>query len=130
MRTPGNGRQGQALVEMALTISMLMLLLMGIFDLGRAVFYYSDLCQAAREAARYAAMLPPPRDAEAVKLHAQEASIVHVSTSNITVTFSSGHPLSAEVTMTYPYVPITPLMAALVGSDGFTLIATSAVLIE
>ncbi len=125
------GRRGQATLELALTITMLMLFLMAIFDLGRAVFYYSDLCQAAREGSRYAALLPPnQRDVEVVKMHAQQASLIQVPTSSITVTYSTGHPLSAEVEMTYRYRPITPLIAAITGQNGFVLWAISAVLIE
>ncbi len=129
MRRISRGRRGQATLELALTITMLMLLLMAIFDLGRAVFYYSDLCQAAREGSRFAALLPS-RDANAVKLHAQQASLIEVPSSSITVTYSTGHPLSAEVEMTYRYRPITPLIASLTGQNGFVLWAISAVLIE
>jgi hypothetical protein len=38
------------------------LLLLGVFDLGRAVFYYSNLSNAAREGARYGAVNPEDPD--------------------------------------------------------------------
>jgi len=44
----------QTLVEFALLIPVFLLLVMGFFDLGRAVFYYSSLTNAVRETARYA----------------------------------------------------------------------------
>jgi hypothetical protein len=43
---------GQTLIEFALIFPLLMFLLIGFFDLGRAVFYYSSLTNAVREAAR------------------------------------------------------------------------------
>ena len=43
---------GQTLIEFALIFPLLMFLLVGLFDLGRAVFYYSSLSNAVREAAR------------------------------------------------------------------------------
>ncbi|HET6381279.1 MAG TPA: TadE family protein [candidate division Zixibacteria bacterium] len=48
------GRRGQTLVEFALILPIFVLLLMGILDLGRAVYYSSTLSNAAREAARRA----------------------------------------------------------------------------
>lgn len=43
---------GQTLIEFALIFPLLMFLLVGFFDLGRAIFYYSSLSNAVREAAR------------------------------------------------------------------------------
>lgn len=44
--------EGQTLIEFALIFPLLMFLLIGFFDLGRAVFYYSSLSNAVREATR------------------------------------------------------------------------------
>ena len=44
---------GQALVEMALMLPVLVLLLVGIFDLGRAVWLSNSLAMAVREGTRY-----------------------------------------------------------------------------
>jgi len=46
--------RGQALVEFALVIPIFVLLLVGIFDFGRAIWVNDTLSTAAREAARYA----------------------------------------------------------------------------
>lgn len=43
---------GQTLIEFALIFPLLMFLLIGFFDLGRGIFYYSSLTNAVREAAR------------------------------------------------------------------------------
>jgi Flp pilus assembly protein TadG len=49
-------RRGQALAEFALVFPIAMLLLMAVFDVGRAVFAYNGLTNAAREGARLAAV--------------------------------------------------------------------------
>ena len=47
-------RRGQSLVEFGLILPIFLLLVFGIIDFGRAVFAYSTLNNAAREAARVA----------------------------------------------------------------------------
>jgi hypothetical protein len=47
-------RRGQALVEFALILPILVLLLVGIFDFGRAIYAYSTVNNAARQGARLA----------------------------------------------------------------------------
>ena len=49
--------RGQALVEFALILPILLLVVAGIFDFGRALFTYSEVSNAVREATRYAATL-------------------------------------------------------------------------
>jgi hypothetical protein len=51
---PHPRQRSQALIEFALVSPVLLLLLFGIIDLGRAVFYYDTLGHAAREGARTA----------------------------------------------------------------------------
>jgi hypothetical protein len=48
--------RGQSLVEFALVFPIAMLVLMAVFDVGRAVFVYNGLTNAAREGARLAAV--------------------------------------------------------------------------
>ncbi|MHC1697392.1 MAG: TadE family protein [Geobacteraceae bacterium] len=50
----GMNSKGQALVEMAIIIPLLMLLVMGIFEFGRAMYIKNTLTQAARSGARSA----------------------------------------------------------------------------
>jgi hypothetical protein len=46
--------RGQALVELAIVLPVFLVLLMGIFDLGRVIWARNSLENAAREGARYA----------------------------------------------------------------------------
>lgn len=45
---------GQTLIEFALILPLVLFLMLGFFDLGRAIFYYSSLTNAVREGTRYA----------------------------------------------------------------------------
>lgn len=49
-----NRDRGQALVEFALIVPIFLLILFGIFDVGRAIYAFNTINQAAREAARLA----------------------------------------------------------------------------
>lgn len=55
-RRSATTRRGQSLVEFALVFPIAILLLMAVFDVGRAVFAYNGLTNAAREGARLAAV--------------------------------------------------------------------------
>jgi len=48
------GGRGQALVEFALVFPVALVVLLAVFDVGRAVFIYNGLTNAAREGARLA----------------------------------------------------------------------------
>ena len=61
-RYTNRGARGQALTEFALVMPIIMLVLVGMFDIGRAVYSYNTIANAAREGARVAAVnqLDPP----------------------------------------------------------------------
>jgi hypothetical protein len=48
------GQRGQALVETAIAVPLLVLLILGIVDFGKAYNYKNDITHLANEAARYA----------------------------------------------------------------------------
>lgn len=64
---------GQSLVEFALAVPVLLLLLLGIVDIGRAYYYTVMIAGAAREAAAYAAT-NPTADGTAVAQHGCNAT--------------------------------------------------------
>lgn len=53
---PGSER-GQGLVEFALTLPIFLLLMLGLFELGRAVWLYNTMSGMAREGARWGIVL-------------------------------------------------------------------------
>lgn len=59
MKFPGkNKEQGQSLVEFAITLPVLILILSGLMDLGRAYYTFVALEEAVAEAALYLAISP------------------------------------------------------------------------
>jgi len=59
MKLPGkNKERGQSLVEFAITLPVLILILSGLLDLGRAYYIYVALEEAVAEAALYLAISP------------------------------------------------------------------------
>jgi len=57
---PHPRQRSQALIEFALISPVLLLLLFGILDIGRAIFYYDTINHAAREGARTAVRASNP----------------------------------------------------------------------
>jgi Flp pilus assembly protein TadG len=50
---PMRGRKGQSMVELAIALPLLVLIMFGVLDLGRAFFGLITIHNAAREGARY-----------------------------------------------------------------------------
>jgi len=53
-KKPQFGKRAQAIVEFAIALPILLMLLVGILEVGRMVFIYASVTNASREAARYA----------------------------------------------------------------------------
>ncbi|MEA3308793.1 MAG: TadE/TadG family type IV pilus assembly protein [Chloroflexota bacterium] len=73
MKTPGNHKKGQTLVEFALILPLLLLILFGIIEFGRILFIYSNLFNAAREGVRYGITMP--RDYDGIAQHVEDAIV-------------------------------------------------------
>jgi Flp pilus assembly protein TadG len=52
-----SGRRGQAIVEFAIVLPILIVVLVGIFEVGRMAYMYTAVTNASREAARYASAI-------------------------------------------------------------------------
>lgn len=88
-------RRGQALAEFALVFPIAMLLLIAVFDVGRAVFAYNGLTNAAREGARLAAV---NQDAALIKQRVQEMTFGTSVTNLASPTFVRFHKESPNLT--------------------------------
>ena len=78
-RPRSRGQESQALIEFALISPLLLLLIFGIIDIGRAVFYYDTLNHAAREGARAAVKAQSTMPTNASVLNAVLAQVVGVT---------------------------------------------------
>ncbi|WP_432357097.1 TadE/TadG family type IV pilus assembly protein [Sporosarcina sp. UB5] len=110
-------QRGQALVETALLLPILLILLFGITDLGRVFHAYLTLDHAGREAARVAAI--GADDAEIIdKIELATGSLNEDKlTHTISPQGKSNRPSGSEVTITlnYSIELLTPLISHLSG---------------
>jgi Flp pilus assembly protein TadG len=119
--------RGQTLSEFALVIPLVLLIFLGLFDLGRAVYAYTTISNAAREGARV--LIVDQSQASGVYKAQTEASgsatALGIAPGSVTVVFRSPD-LSgtctdrtigciAEVNVPYSYTPITPVIGQLIG---------------
>jgi Flp pilus assembly protein TadG len=112
------GRQverGQSAVEFALLVTVLLMFLMAILDLGRGLYAYTAITAAAQEGVRYALIHPGDGAgvAAVVRSHA-----IGLDPARMTSALFEPQPDIVSVTVTYDFVLITPLIGDLVGSEG------------
>jgi hypothetical protein len=133
--------RGQALVEFSLAVVLFLTLLMGVFDLGRAIYQYNGVAQAAREIARVTAVHPGTdfrtsagRSAETNAVIATQTSLipglqlpeitcVEIDGTVVTGTCTPKHWINVSIIA--PYTPVTPLLG-LTGTWNLFSASTSA----
>lgn len=126
---------GQSLIEFALLIPLLLFLLLGFFDLGRAWFYRSSLTNAVREGARAGIVIP--YDEIVIKNIVREYAFgLNNAAIPLTITPSvvpgEGFSDALKIEAAFCYQPVTPGIINLIGTNcfesgtqGITLRATS-----
>ena len=110
--------RGQSLVEFALILPLFMLIVLGIFDLGRVIYAYSALHNAAREGARYGAV--HPCDDVGIETMAQNmaAGLGEGITVNSSIVDVGGTPSRIQVQVVFQFRTVTPLIGSFLGGDG------------
>ncbi len=129
--------QGQGMVEFALVIVFLVLIIMGIADLGRAVYYNNSISAAAREGARQAMSCGASGETNCATQDAATKTFVlgtvagiPIDASNITISPTTrGFGDVVTVTVTATYIPITPLLGAF-GVSTISLQAQSQMIVD
>ena len=107
--------EGQAAVELALILPVLLLILMGLLDLGRLFYFEEALANAAREGARYGAANPDKTIPE-IQVRAKDEAATNIDPSALTVDvnckpIASGNNRKVEVK--YVFTLVTPFMQVL-----------------
>lgn len=129
--------RGQSMVEFALIFPIFILVLVGLFDLGRAVFAYNTISNASRESVRVAIVNQTTTDVqnEALKqgvslgLAPADVTIAYVGADG-TGTCSAPYSIGclATVTVQYAYTAATPVISQIIGP--FTMSATTQMPVE
>ena len=152
-RSRGRGRRtgGQSLVEFALVIPIIVLLVAAFVEIGRAVFAYNTIANAARQGARVAAVnqiavLTDCDESRPIEdpyephwsyrgCAIAAAGALGITTSNVSISYAPppGTTLAcsptlhvgciASITVTYDYSVATPFVSLFIGP--FTMTQTS-----
>lgn len=127
-----NNQQGQSLVEMAVITVVLLVLVAGIFDLGRAIFTYLSMRDAAQEGASYASIEPTACAEITARTvgNLEDVTSVDVlmnsqpcSTASATTDACAGHEARVTVELNFPMT--MPFIGGIIGSQNLTLRATA-----
>ncbi len=139
--------RGQSLVELAFSLTAILLLLSGAVDFGMAFFSYVALRDAAQEGAIYASINGNGTDGTLdsdsvlkIRTRVRKASsgpvkLATLSDSQITITLTNGAgtfcegttggvPNGVQITVAYDYPLIMPLLGAVLGTQTIPLRAT------
>jgi TadE-like protein len=131
-------QSGQSLVELALALPVLLLILLGLADFGRAFYYTTAIASAARAGAEYAAHAtvssPNPTFKDQIKLKVcnetgfvpyNDAPSCAASPLDVpSAQFGPGQ--EAAVTVTYAFQPIsTYLVSRIIGNPTLLLRSTA-----
>lgn len=124
-----SGQRGQSLVELAISLMVILMLLMGAIDFGVALFAYVAMRDAAQEGAVYGSI--EPDDEAGIKARVIEAAndLIVIEEGDIVVQVNgaacegstSGTPNTLSVSITHLHPVSTPLVGAMIGSQNITL---------
>lgn len=121
--------RGQALVETALVLPVLLLIFMALFDFGRAIYAYNTVSNAAREGARVGIVdqrltAGTPAAATEAANQATALGLDPTDTAEVDVQYllPDGSACSnpsigclVEVSVAYEFSPITPIIGNILG---------------
>ena len=85
--------RAQSMVEFAMTLPLLLILIFGIIEFGRLIFFYSAVTTAAREAARFGSAASHYQDCDGIRaaaLRIGSLAGVQNTSSSVVVQYDSG----------------------------------------
>jgi hypothetical protein len=139
-RTEIQKEKAQGLVEFALILPLLLLVILGIMEMGRLLFFYSSVTSASREGARYGSAVGDvngaPRYADCAGIRGaalQAGSFAGLEDGDIQILYDNGISLTASscppntpinltdrvvVTASGTFTPIVPIISVFFPEDG------------
>lgn len=123
---PRKGERGQSLVELAMSLTVIMLLLAGAVDFSIAYFSFAAMQDAAQEGALYGSI--NPADEEGIITRVRKASTNPVDLENedlvdvvVTVPENACEGDEIKVNVMYDYPVSMPFIGAIIGSQQIKL---------
>ncbi len=128
-RPRGDRRRGQSMVEFSLVFIIFLMLMVGLFELGRVVWIYETVAHAARQGARYAMVHGNSGSPDNAALIARvKSQAVGLSDAAIQVTpnWEGGGIVGSFVSVRVSY-PFAPAVGGILlgGTQGYTIASTS-----
>ncbi|MCL5264017.1 MAG: pilus assembly protein [Chloroflexi bacterium] len=120
--TRGDGEKGQSVVELAIMMPVLLLMLLGSLDLGRAFYSYLTITNAARVGAQFAMDSRRLQTEVMYIIESESKPFVTITDSDITFTttsWSPGYDLKIEVKT--QFTAVTPLISNIWGGGPLTM---------
>ena len=108
--------RGAALVEAAVILPFLILLVLGTIDLARAYFDAAKVQEAAQEGAIYASFNPQP-GTEIITRTTDTITNLGFDASDVVITVGCPDTDQVEVTVSYTFNMITPIVSNIIGPD-------------
>lgn len=115
-------QKGQALVEMALVLPILLMLVFGIIEFGRIFNAYIVVSNASREGARYAAVGRSLTDIET------DINNLTSTLGTVTILVDDSDDESVKVTVKHPLPLITPIIGPMISGSNHLDIESSTVM--
>jgi Flp pilus assembly protein TadG len=120
--------RGQSFVEFALLFPVLIIVIIGVVDLGRAIYTDVTLSFAVRDGCRQAIVAGVSTDdVKAAVINAAPAA--GLTSADVTVTGTRASGTTVTVIASVPFVPLTPLVAQVAG-DSLILTASSSMIVD
>jgi Flp pilus assembly protein TadG len=117
--------RGQGIIELAIALPVLLLLLLGVLDVGRAYWALVSLKDAVSEGAQYAAAYPTRTTEICQRAAESSTALVVLAPDMFTVDYvdppTSGQPIT--VTVAYDFWLVNPVINAMVPDGKLTLSA-------
>ena len=147
LRSSQRGDRAQALVETALVLPLLLLLIVGLFDVGRAIWLSNTLATAVREGSRYgvvhgalsgsptgpgAATYTPPDTDTAITAQVRNYSTGVPNSLTVLSTWPDGNANRGSRIVVSASFPFTPILSQVFLGSGLsiTLRSSSTLVIE
>ena len=123
--------RGQELVEYAITLPLFLILVLGILDLGRGVYYYSAMQNVVREGARYGSihLEEPGVENTICGLVTSRAIGVSLNCDDVITTFNFDQGI-VEVTVVYPFEPVSQIITGFFGLNTLNFTTSSIMQLE
>lgn len=124
-----NNQKGQSLVELALSATVMLFLMLAAIDFGFAFLYWITIRDAAQEGAMYGSLHPDPlcdahaisavvtaSDSTAVRIHDIANPLLPDSRTSVSITRTGTNPGDTyTVNVSYLYPILTPLVGNVIG---------------